>query len=170
MKQLIMKDSTYIKEIGVEYSNPARKVQKVTEGGGWKITGRKQDVGKLNHFGYQILPKMLQEWCKGHNLQTERIGMTTGMRKVSEMKNVSSLELVDILRGGSERSNIQERIKTPRTRNAMIRKKQGEHEDWGVREAIAEIKQMIRNMESAVTKKMKAMEVKVNAVANQKDL
>ena len=99
-KQLIMEDATYVKENGVEYSNPVRKVQKVMEGGGWQVTGRNQDVGNLTHFGYQILPKMLQEWCKGHNLQTARVETTPGMRKVSEMQNVSSLELVDIVQGG----------------------------------------------------------------------
>ena len=42
LKQLIMEDATYIKESRVEYSNPVRKVQRVMEGGGWKITGMKQ--------------------------------------------------------------------------------------------------------------------------------
>ena len=56
--------------------------------------------GQSDPLWIQILPKMLQEWCKGHNLQTARVGMTPGMRKVSEMKNVSSLELVDIVEGG----------------------------------------------------------------------
>ena len=83
LKQLIMEDATYIKESGVEYSNQVRKVQKANEGGGWLITGKKQDAGNLTHFGYQILPKMLQEWCKRHNLTTTRIGMNPGMSKVS---------------------------------------------------------------------------------------
>ena len=83
IKQLIIEDATYIKEHGVEYKNPLKKLQKVVQGGGWKVTGRKQDTGNLTHFGYQVLPKVLQEWCKGHNLQSERVGMTPGMRKVN---------------------------------------------------------------------------------------
>ena len=34
LKQLIMEDATYIKENGVEYSNPVKKIQKAKEGGG----------------------------------------------------------------------------------------------------------------------------------------
>ena len=72
LKQLIMEDATYIKENGVEYSNPVRKVQRAKEGGGWLITGKKQGASDMTHFGYQILPKMLQEWCKVHDLKQTR--------------------------------------------------------------------------------------------------
>ena len=76
-----MKDVTYIKENGLEYKNPAKKLQNVVEGGVWQVTGRKQDAGNLTHFGYQVLPKLLQEWFKGHNIQSTRDGMTPGMRR-----------------------------------------------------------------------------------------
>ena len=60
------------------------------------------------------------------------------------MQNVSSLELVDVIHGGNEKSNIQEMIKTPRMRNSMAPNKVGYHGDGGSREALSEIKQMIK--------------------------
>ena len=59
IKQLLTEETVYVKENGVEYKNPVRKVQKATEGGGWQITGRKQESGNMAHFGYQILPHLL---------------------------------------------------------------------------------------------------------------
>ena len=41
IKQLIMEDATYVKENGVNYNNPVKQLQKVVEGRGWKVTGRK---------------------------------------------------------------------------------------------------------------------------------
>ena len=35
IKKLIMEEAIYIKENGMEYRNPVRKVQKMADGGGW---------------------------------------------------------------------------------------------------------------------------------------
>ena len=75
IKQLLMEETVYVKENGVEYKNPVRKVQKAAEGGGWQITRRKQESGNMAHFSYQILPHLLQGWCEGHNMSGARVGM-----------------------------------------------------------------------------------------------
>ena len=46
--------------------------------------------------------------------------------------------------------------------NTTMLKKQGENKDGGVKETIMEIKQMIRNMETAVIKRMESMEKKIH--------
>ena len=132
--------------------------------------GKKQEAGNLTHFGYQILPKMLQEWCKGHNLQTTRKGMTPEMRKVSEMHNVFSLELVEVISGGYKKSHVQETIKTQRMSNAMEPSKTGYYVYGGNSVMMSEIKQMIKSMESAIMTKMDIMETKIDAITNQRNM
>ena len=75
-----MEETVYVKENGVDYKNPVRKVQKAAEGGGRQITGRKQESGNMAHFGYQILRRLLQDWCEGHNMSGARVGIMSGMR------------------------------------------------------------------------------------------
>ena len=60
IKQLIMEEATYIKENGTEYKNPVKKVQRVRNGCGWQLTGKKQELSNLAHFGYQVLPELLE--------------------------------------------------------------------------------------------------------------
>ena len=92
-----------MKENGFEYKNPVRKVQKAAEGGGWKITGRKQESGNMAHFGYQILPHLLQDWCIGQNMLGMRVGMMSGMRRIHEMQTVSGVELIKVVKKGEGR-------------------------------------------------------------------
>ena len=40
VKQLIMYEATYIKENGIEYRILVSKIQRMSEGGGWQITGK----------------------------------------------------------------------------------------------------------------------------------
>ena len=62
----------------------------------------------MAHFGYQILPQLLQDWCEGHNMLGARVGLMSGMRKIHEMQAVTGVELMNVIkkRGrweGSER-------------------------------------------------------------------
>ena len=75
-----MEETMYVKKNGVEYRNPVKKFQKAAEGGGWQITGRKQDTVNMAQFGYQILPRLLQDWCEGYNMTGARVGMMSGIR------------------------------------------------------------------------------------------
>ena len=70
----------YIKENGTEYKNPVKKVQRVINGGGWQLAGKKQELSNLAHFGYQVLPELLKEWCGTEKLSGAHIGMIPGMR------------------------------------------------------------------------------------------
>ena len=71
--------------------------------------------------------------------------MNPGMRKVSEMHNVSSLEMVEVINGGYKKSQIQESIKTPRMSNATEPSKTGYYGYDGTSAMMSEIKQMIKN-------------------------
>ena len=84
IKQLIMEEATYIKENGTEYKNPVEKVQRIRNGGGWQLTGKKQELSNLAHFGYQVLPELLKEWCGSENLSGTHIGMIPRMRQTHE--------------------------------------------------------------------------------------
>ena len=52
--------------------------------------------------------------------------------------------------------------------NAIILRNQGENEDVGVKETIMEINKMIINMETAVIKRMEAMEKKRYTIAKHR--
>ena len=143
-------------------------MQKAKEGGGWLITGKKQDAGDLTHFGYQIPPKMLQEWCKGHDLKKTRVGMTPGMRKVREMNNVSSIELVNVIDGGIMQIQAQDMVKTPRMSNITVPYNAGHYGYGGNGAVVSEITQLLRNMEKTLMTKMEALEKKVDEIVQSR--
>jgi len=113
IRQLILEDVKYIKENGQEYKNPVRKIQRVEEGGGWQLTGRKHDKINLAHFGYQILPELLKEWCGAHNLSSARIGMIPGMRNIQVQQSVSNIEMVNIVPREDKERKGRENAVTP---------------------------------------------------------
>ena len=129
--------------------------------------GKKQDAGDLTHFGYQILSKMLQQWCKGHDFKQTRIGMNPGMRKVCDMHNVLSIELVNVVDGGLMQSQAQNMVKTPRMSNTTIPYKHGLYGYSGNGMVVLEIAQMLRNMEKTLMEKMEAVEKKVDEVVQR---
>ena len=85
------------------------------------------------------------------------------------MQNTTRLELVEIFQEGREESNRQDGIKTPKKSNTTILRKQGESKNGDVKETIMEIKQMIRNMEAVVMKRMEVMEKKIDTIAKQRE-
>ena len=113
IKQLLMEETVYVKENGVEYKNPVRKVQKAAEGGGWQITGRKQESGNMAHFGYQILPRLFQDRCEGHNMTGARVGMMSGMKRIHEMQVVTGVKLMKVIKKGEEGMEAKDEEKTP---------------------------------------------------------
>ena len=68
----------------MEYSNSVRKIQRMSEGGGWQVTGKNQEAGNLTHFGYQILPELLKEWFGKNNMAGTQIGMIPKMSTTQE--------------------------------------------------------------------------------------
>ena len=81
------------------------------------ITGQKQDTGNMAHFGYLILPRLLQDWCEGHNMTGARVGTMSGMRRIHEMQTVSGVELMKVVKKGEERVAAEEEEKTPKINN-----------------------------------------------------
>ena len=68
----------------------------------------------MAHFGYQILPRLLQYWCEGHNMMGALVGMMSGMRRTHEMQAVYGLELMDVVKKREESDGMVDEEKTRR--------------------------------------------------------
>ena len=159
-----MEETVYVKENGVEYKNPVRKVKKEAEGGGWQIKGRKQDSGNMAHFGYQILPHLLQDWCKGHNMSGSRVRMMSGMRRIHEIQTVTGVELIKVIKKGEEGMAAKEEDKTPKINNKQEQKGKPEDNQAKMGNGMEEIKGMLKRMEERITKRISSIDEKVDVL------
>ena len=79
--------------------------------------GQKKDTGNMAHFGYQILPRLLQDWCEGHNMMGARVRMMSGMRRIDKMQTVSGVKSMEVVKKGEERVVAKEEEKTQKINN-----------------------------------------------------
>ena len=90
------------------------------------------------------------------------------MRKVRDMHNVSSIELVNVVDGGLIQSQAQDMVKPPRMSNTMVPYKAGLYGYGGNGAVVSEITQLLMNMEKTLTTKMEALEKKVDGIVHSR--
>ena len=78
-----------------------------------------QDSSNLAHFGYQLLLKLLKEWCGMQRLHGKHIGMIPGMRNKQEKQAISSVELVKVVQPDPI-PGVHHTAETPRTSNMTM--------------------------------------------------
>ena len=77
----------------------------------------KQELSNLAHFGYQVLPELLKEWCGTEKLSGTFIGMIPGMRQTNENKSAGSVDLVKVVQVDTTQAVNQYSVPTPITSN-----------------------------------------------------
>ena len=124
--------------------------------------GRKQEAGHMAHFGYQILPRLLQDWCEGHNMSGARVGMMSGMKRIQELQAVSGVELTKVIKKKDEEKTEKGEERTPKINNMRNRKEtKGEiHPRKG--HGMEEIKEMMKRMEERIMKQINGVEDKID--------
>ena len=85
--------------------------------------GKKQELSNVAHFGYQVLPELLKEWCGTEKLSGTRIGMIPGMRQTHERQIVGGVELIKVAQDYGGPAETQQTAPTPRISNMTNPKK-----------------------------------------------
>ena len=118
----------------------------------------------MAHFGYQILPCLLQDWCEGYNMTGSRVGIISGMRRIHEMQTVTGLELMDVVKKGEKRVGMEEEEKTPKTNNTREQKTIPQVDQARTGNGMEEMKDMLQKIEEKIMGRMNSVEEKIESL------
>ena len=108
--------------------------------------GRNQDTVNRAHFGYQILLRLLQDWCEVYNITEARVGMMSGMRRIHKMQTVTRVELMKVVKTGEERDGKEEKEKTLKINNLREQKGKTREDQARMGNGMEEIKVMLQRI------------------------